>query len=285
MGMTSHDVVGLVRRATGVKRVGHAGTLDPNATGVLLVCVGPATRLAELLADQGKQYRATLVLGATTDTEDAWGIVQSEDDASGITQADLEEAVARFVGDIEQVPPMVSAVHHEGQRLYELARKGITVERAPRRIRVDSIALRSFEPGPRASAVLDMATGKGAYVRTLCADIGAVLGVGGHMGALCRTAVGRFTVDMATPVDRLSEETARERLIAPADAIRHLPSVRLESDSDRNYILNGRSIPWGRDEYPAVAVLDGAGSLIALGTLGGGTLRPSRVFPPDQSRS
>ncbi len=177
-GMTSHDVVARVRRLAHLKRVGHAGTLDPDATGVLLVCLGAATRIADYLADEGKEYRATLALGATTTTEDASGEVLTRTDAGHLGERDLAEILPRFVGDVSQTPPMVSAVHHEGRRLYELAREGITVERAARTIHIDSIQLRDFTPGEAAVATLDIACGKGTYIRTLYADLGAVLGVG-----------------------------------------------------------------------------------------------------------
>ena len=143
-GMTSHDVVARVRRLARIKRVGHAGTLDPDATGVLLVCLGTATRLAEYLAAAGKAYRATLALGATTTTEDASGNVLTRADASGVGEPTLRAVLPRFVGEIEQTPPMVSAVHHEGRRLYELAREGITVERSARTISVGRIDLRGL---------------------------------------------------------------------------------------------------------------------------------------------
>ncbi len=144
LGMTSHDVVGQVRRLAHQKRVGHAGTLDPDATGVLLVCLGAATRLSDYLADEGKDYRATLALGATTTTEDASGEVLAEADASHLTLTDLQAVLPRFVGTILQTPPMVSAVHHQGQRLYALAWQGITVEREARPVRIDSITLRRW---------------------------------------------------------------------------------------------------------------------------------------------
>jgi len=143
-GMTSHDVVYRVRKTAGKKRVGHAGTLDPDATGVLLVCLGHATRLSDLLADQGKVYEAVLRLGITTSTEDSSGTTLAECDPSAITEADLRTTLCQFIGGIEQIPPMVSAVHHQGQRLYDLARKGITVVREARRIEIESSCCRSL---------------------------------------------------------------------------------------------------------------------------------------------
>src|SRR5579862_5681615 len=199
--MTSHDVVGRVRRIAGQRRVGHAGTLDPDATGVLLVCLGQATRLADLLADQGKAYRATLILGVATSTEDSSGEVLSDADSSHITQAMLGAILPRFTGEIMQVPPMVSAVHHQGRRLHEIAREGKTVERAARPVTVEEITLESFTPGRHPQAVLMVRCRKGTYVRTLCADIGAALGVGGHMAALARLSIGAFDLAVAVPLD------------------------------------------------------------------------------------
>ena len=145
-GMTSHDVVGKVRRAAGTKRVGHTGTLDPDATGVLVICIGPATRLAEYFVDRGKNYSAVCSLGVTTTSEDASGEILTRTSAAHITEDNVREVIPQFIGEIQQIPPMVSAVHHNGQRLYELARAGEVVEREARTIRIDSIALTNFEP-------------------------------------------------------------------------------------------------------------------------------------------
>jgi tRNA pseudouridine55 synthase len=171
--MTSHDVVARVRRAPGIKRAGHAGTLDPDAVGVLVVAVGQATRLLPFLPLEPKEYVARLCLGAATDTEDAGGTIVAEGDASPITEADLQNILPRFTGAIEQIPPMVSAVHHQGRRLYELAREGVTVERAPRRVVIHALTLEEFCPGRRAEATLRVLCGGGTYVRTLCATSAA----------------------------------------------------------------------------------------------------------------
>ena len=193
-GPTSHDIVARIRRITGVKRVGHAGTLDPMATGVLIVCLGDARRIVEYLADWRKSYRATAILGVETDTEDASGEVVGGSDCSRVARSDVDAVIPRFVGRIMQVPPMVSAVHHEGRRLYDLAREGRTVERSPRPVEVLSINIVSFEPGERACLVLDVVCSGGTYIRTLCMDIGRALGCGAHMSSLVRTAVGPFRV-------------------------------------------------------------------------------------------
>lgn len=276
-GMTSHDVVGRVRRIARLKRVGHSGTLDPDATGVLVVCLGAATRIADLLADAGKRYRCRLVLGAETTTEDGSGVVTAELDASHLTENDLRAVLPMFTGEIMQTPPMVSAVHHEGKRLYELARAGVTVERAARPVTIDSLRLIDFEEGPRASATLEVGCGKGTYIRTLCADLGRALGVGGHMGALRRTAVGRFTDTDATPLDSLDEIAILNKLVPAAEALA-LPRSVLIDPARIDDIRHGRSIAGGEQDGAIVLLVDAAGDLLALAKASEGRLRPYKVF-------
>jgi len=277
-GMTSHDVVNRIRRLARLKRVGHAGTLDPDAVGVLLVCLGQATRIADFLADEGKAYRATLALGSTTTTEDASGETLTKVDASHITMQTLAEVLPRFVGDIAQTPPMVSAVHHEGRRLYELAREGITVERTARTIHIDSISLSDFIPGETAFATLEVACGKGTYIRTLCADIGAALGVGGHMATLQRTRVGAFSVNAATPLADLTEENLPGLLVSAADALGQMPAYQLHDEAEMNSVRHGRSLMSALSVASAVRILDSQGELIALGRADGERLHPFKVF-------
>ncbi len=277
-GMTSHDVVARVRRTARLKRVGHAGTLDPDATGVLLVCLGAATRISDFLADEGKEYRATLALGVTTTTEDASGEVLARADAGHVTEADLAAVLPRFVGDVSQIPPMVSAVHHEGRRLYELARKGITVERAARTIHIDAIRLLHFTPGEVATATLDVACGKGTYIRTLCADLGEALGVGGHMATLRRTRVGAFGIGRATPLADLTEESLPGLLVSPADALDKLPAHRTDTEADEDAIRHGRALPSLLPPDTVARILDAQGALLALGRADGEQLHPFKVF-------
>lgn len=277
-GMTSHDVVARVRRVAKLKRVGHAGTLDPDATGVLLVCLGTATRLSDYLADEGKSYAAVLALGATTTTEDASGEVLTQADASHLTRDDLAAILPRFIGDIQQIPPMVSAVHHEGKRLYELARAGITVERQARTIRIDALTLGDFMPGTLATATLDVECGKGTYIRTLCADLGAALGVGGHMATLRRTRVGAFTTDAAVPLDSLTLEDLPRLLTSPADALGRLPS-HTTTEAEQQDIAHGRALVSDLAAETVVRVLDSGGVLLALARADGERLHPFKVFP------
>lgn len=277
-GMTSHDVVGRIRRAAHLKRVGHAGTLDPDATGVLLVCLGAATRIAEYLADEGKSYRAILALGATTTTEDASGDVLTTVDASAVTENNLRGVLPHFTGDIQQVPPMVSAVHHQGQRLYELARQGVTVERAARPVRIDSIRLLDFQPGVRATATLEVDCGKGTYIRTLCADIGAALGVGGHMASLRRTRVGAFGVEAAVPLNQIAEETLGAALVSASDALATMPAQKVMGPEQEDDIRHGRALPALSEDAPVVRILAEDGDLLALGRAEDGRLQPFKVF-------
>ena len=200
--MTSHDVVDEVRRLVGQRKVGHAGTLDPMATGVLLVCLGKATRVAEYLMQGRKRYRATIVLGATTDTYDAEGEITSSGGETDFPRAEIEAALAHLAGRIEQVPPMYSAVKRKGQPLYQLARQGKTVERSPRPVEIDSIDLLDWTP-PALS--VEVTCSPGTYIRSLAHDLGQRLGSGAYLASLVRLGSGRFTLEDATSLDRLAE--------------------------------------------------------------------------------
>lgn len=194
-GMTSHDVVARCRKALGIRRIGHAGTLDPDATGVLVLGVARATRLLQFLEAHEKTYVTTFVLGVETTTLDASGDVVETKDASSISKSDVESALARFRGEIQQVPPMVSAIKVGGERLYEKARRGETVERAPRHVTIHELTLESFDP-----PTLRIRCSKGTYIRTLVADLGTALGVGAHIATLRRTACGPYDESAATPL-------------------------------------------------------------------------------------
>ena len=285
-GMTSHDVVAMVRRAFRPDKIkaGHAGTLDPDATGLLLVCLGSATRLADLLSDRGKAYRASFVLGAATSTEDSSGTVTLECDASSIRKEDVLRAFGTLTGTIQQVPPMVSALHHEGQRLYDLARQGLQVERAARPVTIERIDLIRFTPGARATGEFEVTCGKGVYVRTLCADLGTGLGVGGHMSSLRRLRIGVFTLDGALPSSELMPAAILGRLVSSSEAVSFLP-VRRISDFERSEIHFGRAIPAADiSELPAdgewIRVVDERDELVALALLDRdtGRLNPKKVL-------
>ncbi len=236
-GPTSHDVVARVRRLAHTRRVGHAGTLDPAAEGVLVLFLGIATRLIEYTADADKEYVAQVAFGSATTTLDATGEVTRTADASALTRAQVEAILPRFTGAIEQVPPMYSAVHHEGRRLYELARRGEEVERAARPVTIHALELLEFSGGTMATARLRVLCSKGTYVRTLCADIGEALTIPAHMGALVRTRVGSFRIEDAVGLDRLAQMVesagpdAIEQVLLPAPmAVAHLPAVAIAGD-------------------------------------------------------
>ena len=228
---------------------------------------------------KAKPYAAVLALGATTTTEDASGEVLTQADASHLTREELEAVLPRFVGDVQQIPPMVSAVHHEGKRLYELARAGITVERQARTIRIDALTLGDFTPGILTTATLTVECGKGTYIRTLCADLGAALRVGGgHMAALRRTRVGAFTADAAVPLDALTLDTLPGLLTSPADALGRLPS-HTATEAERVDIAHGRALVSSLPAETVARVLDPDGVLIALARADGERLHPFKVFP------
>ncbi len=275
-GVTSFDVVAATRRALGVRRVGHAGTLDPLATGVLPVCVGDATKLVPFLMGGDKEYEAEARLGVTTDTLDAEGKVTSEMDAAGIGRADVEAALAAFRGPILQRPPMHSALKVNGQRLYDLARQGIEVERVERPIIVHSLTLTAFSSPTLA---LHIRCGKGTYIRSLIADLGAALGVGAHMTALRRTRVGAFTLATAVAPDALSPTMP---LMSPADALADHASLQLAAEQVRDVrdgkvrVIEALVVPEGAHEH--VRLLGPDGMLIAVAKVDEGRLTLARVF-------
>lgn len=283
-GWTSHDVVARVRRLTGQKRAGHTGTLDPDATGVLIVCLGLATRLIPFIEDDTKAYRAVLSLGATTNTQDAGGRVLSTRDASHITEADLLAALSPFRGAIMQTPPMVSAVRHRGRRLYEYARLGEEVERVARPVTIHRLEASGFRPGAAARATLDVECSGGTYIRTLCNDIGASLGVGGHLESLRRTRAGPFTEAEAVSLERFTEAAgqglASAQVCTPERLLPRRWPLLAGTSTEAEHLRHGRPIA-SEGEGTRAAFLHG-GRLLALLRRGDdGQWWPERVFPPD----
>ena len=259
-GWTSHDVVAKSRGLLGTKKVGHAGTLDPSATGVLVLGVGKATRLLRYLGDLAKQYVGELVLGTETTTLDAEGDVVRTHDMAAVTLEDVREAAATFVGPILQVPPMVSAVKVDGKKLYELAREGVEIEREARPVTIYSIEV---DEGPEAGVHrLTVSCSGGTYVRTLVADIGTALGGGAHLRALRRIAVGGFDLSGAVPLDALGPDAVRP----PADAVAHLDRTVVDAEVAAD-VATGKVLPLDRlgvDGEGPWAVLDEGGSLLAV---------------------
>ena len=259
-GWTSHDAVARCRRVFGQKRVGHAGTLDPDATGVLVVGLGRATRLLRYITDLPKTYEGEVVLGVATSTLDAAGEETGRWDMGSVTLDDVRAAAARLVGEIDQVPPMVSAVKIGGRRLHALARAGVEVDRPARRVTVWRF---DVAPSARPGAFrIEVDCSSGTYIRVLAADVGTALGGGAHLRALRRTAIGPFTLHGAVPLDELTPEAA----LPPAAAVAHHPSVEVGPDVAAAVATGKVLAPevLGVDGDGPWAVLDGTGTLLAV---------------------
>lgn len=260
-GISSHDVVRRVRKAAGMRRVGHAGTLDPLATGLLPVALGDATRLIEYFSDREKGYRAIMRLGSETDTQDSEGEVLATAEWQAVDADTLEQAFISFRGEIEQVPPMYSALKKDGVPLYRLARQGIEVERSVRRMTIHSLNLLDFSP-PEVS--FDVICSKGTYVRTLCHDIGRQLGCLAHMISLRRFLHGRFDLSMAVTLEQIEQagnEGLSDLLMSPLDALSDLPRFTIEGEA---YIRLLDGIPPAVDEVHPAAELCADGTLACL---------------------
>jgi len=210
--------VDCIRRLAGQRRVGHAGTLDPEATGVLIMLLGKATSLFEDMKKTQKEYIAGIKLGSTTTTQDAWGEVIGELKRVNIRKEEIEDALAQFRGRTSQIPPMVSAIKHKGKPLYKFAREGQVIERQPREIDVFALDMLIFDP-ERQEASLRIVCSSGTYIRTLCADIGDVLGVGAHMCSLRRMRVGDFSIDMAVPLKEIDKSIPVEDMMIPLEMV------------------------------------------------------------------
>jgi len=253
-GMASFAVISLVRRLTGVRRAGHAGTLDPNAEGVLPVCLGQATRVIEHLVDAPKTYLAVIRLGTTTDTFDGEGRVLRTADPSGVRLEDIEAALPRFVGEIEQVPPMYSAIKHQGQPLYRYAREGREIEREPRRVVIHRLRLLRYEPP---DIEVELSCGRGAYVRTLAHDLGEQLGCGAYLERLVRTASGPFVIDDAVTPDELrraAEDGRWQELLHPMDTVLASWHAAILAETHTREMLQGRLLVLSpaKDEFSAL---------------------------------
>jgi tRNA pseudouridine55 synthase len=271
-GCTSHDVVGRCRRIFGQRKVGHAGTLDPDATGILLVGLGRATRLLRFLAPLPKCYVAEVVLGVATSTLDDSGEVVATYDMAGVGLGEVARAAEGFVGDIEQVPPMVSAVSVGGRRLHELARAGVEVERAPRPVTVYRF---DVAEGPEAGVLrVEVECSSGTYVRSLAADLGAALGGGAHLRRLRRTAIGPFRAGVAL------DELGPAHVLAPAAAVAHLPAVTVAAGV-AEAVSFGKVLDTGWAGAGPWAVHDEAGALLAVyEPYGDGRVKPAVVVAP-----
>ncbi len=284
-GITSHDVVDAARRWLGTRRIGHLGTLDPQATGVLPLAVRESTKLVPFVEGGTKRYVGSIHLGARTDTLDGDGTVVERHEGPAPGRDEVASAMAAFAGDIEQTPPMYSAVKQGGVPLHKLARQGREVERQPRKVHIERFALESYDP-PRVQ--IEVTCSAGTYVRVLAADLGDRLGCGAFLESLRRTASGRFTLERAVPMEQLEQDAAAgklaERLIPEVEAL-GLPVFSLGEEESRR-VAHGREVPVGRSRFPdgpglRVAGVDCHGRLLAVLELRADfKLQPLRVLRP-----
>lgn len=288
-GLTSFQVVAHLRRLLRVPKMGHGGTLDPGATGVLPILIGEATKLTPYLVDLDKEYLATVRLGVATDTQDLTGTTLETRLVPPLERSDVERSLRGFVGLIRQVPPMYSALHHEGQRLYELARQGLDVERQPREVMVHAIALESMA---LPDLVIRVRCGKGFYVRTLAADLGAALGPGGSLASLQRTRVGPYRLEAAVPWETVQEARDGGRLwpqlLPPDSALMGMPELRLAEAPARAF-LHGQAVAAEGDADPAdgahLRVYGPDGTFLGIGSRRGPSVKPDRLLHADPSRA
>jgi tRNA pseudouridine55 synthase len=288
-GFTSFQVVAHLRRLLRVPKMGHGGTLDPGATGVLPILIGEATKLTPYLVDLDKEYLATVRLGVATDTQDLTGTTLETRLVPALERSAVERSLRGFVGLIRQVPPMYSALHHEGQRLYELARQGLDVERQPREVMVHAIALESMA---LPDLVIRVRCGKGFYVRTLAADLGAALGPGGSLASLQRTRVGPYRLEAAVPWETVQEARDGGRLwpqlLPPDSALMGMPELRLAEAPARAF-LHGQAVAAEGDADPAhgalLRVYGPDGTFLGIGSRRGSSVKPDRLLHADPSRA
>lgn len=277
-GLTSNAALGRAKRILGIKKAGHTGTLDPMATGLLVLCFGEATKVSGFLLDADKAYRAEATLGVTTDSEDAEGQILEERPVPDLEKAALETVLDRFRGPIDQVPPMHSALKHQGKRLYELARQGETVERPPRQVTIHSLELLDWTT-PKLS--LNVRCSKGTYIRSLVRDIGEVIGCGAHLSALRRTESAPFNLDNAITLetlDSMSTDEARALLLPSDQALLHLPEVHLDPIQS-NRLNQGQKLAGVHEVTPGLVRVYDAIGFIGIGeTDGAGHLKAKRLF-------
>lgn len=263
VGYTSHDIVQIIRRGTGIRRAGHTGTLDPRASGVLVVLLGPAVRLSEYVSASDKRYQAVIQLGTTTDTYDSDGQVLTNQPVN-ITEEQFVAALQSFIGEIEQVPPPYSAVKVKGRKAYEMAREGEEIDLQPRKIRVYSLELLEWAPP---EAVIDVYCSSGTYIRSLANDLGKMLGCGAHLVGLRRTKSGRFTLRDAVPLRKLKEAFEQgnwyQYVIPAAEALSDWPSVDLTSEQV-DAVRHGHRIPGKAGIGKMARGISEQGELIAL---------------------
>lgn len=291
-GFTSHDVVAKTRGILKMKRIGHTGTLDPAVTGVLPLCLGRATRMVEYLQELPKEYKARLLLGVSTDTEDMSGTVIERKEGLRVTEEEVRAVLHQFIGTISQVPPMYSALKQDGKRLYELAREGKTVERKAREVTIEELELISYEPnGDYPSISFRVLCSKGTYIRTLCVDIGRALGVPAAMAELKRTISAGITEEQCLTLEEIAalaaEGTLNGRLIPVDEAVSHLPAHRIPEEKVKQALQGQRlssrllepPVRWGEN----IRLYGAAGQFLGIfrGEESTGAITPVKVFPPE----
>ncbi len=284
-GMTSHDVVAKLRRIYHTRKVGHTGTLDPDAVGVLPVCIGQATRLVEYLTDKEKTYKAVLMFGSETDTQDASGEVVKMTDLPTLTRDEFVVVTKQFIGEIQQIPPMYSAIKKDGQPLYKLARQGVEVEVEARPVVIHDIHVLMYQPE---SAMLEIRCGKGTYIRTLCQDLARACGSSGHMAYLMRTKSGVFGADTAVQLSKLEAcEHPEQYLMDMNTSLKDMPALTVQDAAMLTRVQNGLSqrVPGVSEleEGTVCRALDAAGELIAIGVIAKditkrNAFQPNKVF-------
>ncbi|MCQ6557871.1 tRNA pseudouridine(55) synthase TruB [Paenibacillus mendelii] len=294
-GWTSHDVVAKVRRIVRVKRIGHTGTLDPQVTGVLPLCIGRSTRVVEYVQERPKAYEAVLQLGIATDTEDMTGTVIEELTEVHVTEADIRLVLESFVGEIEQVPPMYSAVRVDGKRLYELAREGQVIERKSRKVTIHELKLLSMElDKPHPQIRFSVVCSKGTYIRTLCVDIGQALGLPATMAELVRTMSGGFKKEHCLTLEQIEELHAsgdlEARLLPAETAVDHFPRGNVNHETAK-HAYQGKTISMDCvdmvqtiDEEGLVRLFTEDGRFLGLFELdtASDSLKPVKVFTPTE---
>lgn len=290
-GFTSHDVVAKLRGILHMKKIGHTGTLDPDAVGVLPVCLGKGTKLCSLITDWGKTYEAVLLLGVVTDTQDTTGKILSQSEVC-LDERNVVETIMSFVGEYDQIPPMYSALKHNGKKLYELAREGIEIERKPRRVNIEAIKINEINlKDEQKTVTFTVDCSKGTYIRTLCDDIGKKLGCGACMMKLVRTRVGSFDIDESLTLNQITALVLKGEFaenIVKADEIFNYRHIVIGSLYNRllyngntllpEMVLNdseGQKIEMTDENY---CVYDEAGQFIGIYEFAGGSLRPLKMF-------
>ena len=285
-GFTSHDVVAKLRGILHIKKIGHTGTLDPDAVGVLPVCIGKGTKLCDMITDTDKTYEAVMLLGISTDTQDISGNVLSKKDVA-VDEKTLIETVDSFVGEYKQIPPMYSAIKVNGRKLYQLAREGIEIERSPRDVYIRSIHINDMNlQDGEPSVTMTVSCSKGTYIRTLCHNIGEKLGCGACMKSLSRTRVGRFYIDDSFTINQIAALNLKGELssiVAPVDSMFDYPRIQINKEYDK-LLYNGNLLPLSAGKALDVGLADKvriyneSGEFIGIYSMDDSGYKPVKIF-------